>query len=268
MFIRNKFLSLAAFSLTLAFSATYAKTSTTNEVQNNVLEESREENGKVDLKEISQAFGHLIGKNLDTLGFEFEMSEVVKGMEDSIAGKEPPMNETECVQAISLVQEEAFQKLANKNLDEANSFMEKNAQDEGIIVLTKDKLQYKIEKQGSGILVEEHFSPMIRYSGKFLDGKIFGASQEDELISLDETIPGFAQGIIGMKEGEKRSIYIHPELGYGTSGYLPPNSLLVFEIEVVKANTTPEQEGSFTSISKEGAQEIAIPEDTLDGTIR
>ena len=71
-----------------------------------------------------------------------------------------------------------------------------------------------------------------------------------------------------MKEGEKRTIYIHPELGYGTSGYLPPNSLLVFEIEVVKANATPEQEDSFTSISKEGTREIAIPEEAPEGTIR
>ncbi len=268
MFIKNKFLSLAAFALTLAFSATYAKTPETNEVQNNVLEESKEENGKIDLEKVSQAFGHLIGKNLDSLGFEFDMNEVIKGMEDSIAGKESPMNETECVQAISLVQEEAFQKLANKNLDEANSFMTKNSKEEGIVVLEKDKLQYKIERQGEGTVVEKHFSPMIRYSGKFLDGKVFGASQEDELISLDETISGFSQGIVGMKEGEKRTIYIHPELGYGTSGYLPPNSLLVFEIEVVKANATPEQEDSFTSISKEGTREIAIPEEAPEGTIR
>lgn len=268
MFIKNKFLSISALLFSLAFSASYAKPAETNETQDNALEESKEDNGKIDLEKVSQAFGHLIGKNLDSLGFEFDMSEVIKGMEDSVAGKESPMNETECVQAISLVQEEAFQKLANKNLEDANSFMAENAKQEGIITLEKDKLQYKVEKSGEGAVVEDHFSPMIRYSGKFLDGKVFGASQEDELISLDETISGFSHGIVGMKEGEKRTIYIHPELGYGTSGYLPPNSLLVFEIEVVKANATPEQEDSFTSISKEGTREIAIPEDPVEGTIR
>lgn len=268
MFIKSKFLPLTAFALTLAFSATNAKTPKTHEVQNNVLEESNEEDGKIDLQKVSQAFGHLIGKNLDSIGFEFDMTEVIKGMKDSIAGKESPMNETECVQAISLVQEEVFQKTATKNLDEANSFMTKNAKEEGIIVLEKDKLQYKIEKQGEGTVVEKYFSPMIRYSGKFLDGKVFGTSQEDELISLDETISGFSQGIVGMKEGEKRTLYIHPELGYGTSGYLPPNSLLVFEIEVVKANATPKQEDSFTSISKEGTREIAVPKEKPDVVIR
>ena len=44
--------------------------------------------------------------------------------------------------------------------------------------------------------------------------------------------------------------------------------ILVFEIEVVKANATPEQEDSFTSISKEGTREIAIPEEAPEGIIR
>ena len=40
-----------------------------------------------------------------------------------------------------------------------------------------------------------------------------------------------------MKEGEKRTVYIHPDLAYGTNGYLPPpNSLLTFDIEIIKAN--------------------------------
>ena len=193
---------------------------------------------------------------------------VIKGMEDSVAGKESPMNETECVQAISLVQEQSFQKLAQKNLEDANTFMAGNAKEEGVVILDQNKLHYKVEKTGTGAVVEEHFSPMIRYSGKFLDGKVFGSSQEDEMISLDETIPGFTKGIVGMKEGEKRTIFIHPDLGYGTSGYLPPNSTLVFDIEVVKANATPEQEDTLSSASKESPLEIALPDKKSDEAVR
>lgn len=215
----------------------------------------------VDIDKISKAFGHLIGKNLDSLGFEFNMTDVIKGIEDSLAGKESPMNENECVQAISIVQEQAFQKLAQENLEKADHFMTENAKEEGVVQLEENKLQCKIERQGEGAVVEEYFSPVIRYSGKFLDGKVFGASQEDELVALDEVIPGFSKGIIGMKEGEKRTIYIHPELGYGTSGYLPPNSLLVFDIELVKANATPQEEESMTTIPSEEAKEIAIDDE-------
>ncbi len=217
-------------------------------------EEAKEE---ADINKISKAFGHLIGKNLDSLGFEFNMADVIKGIEDSLAGKESPMNENECVQAISLVQEEAFQKLAQENLEKADQFMVENGKEDGMIQLEGNKLQCKIEHEGDGAVVEKYFSPVIRYSGKFLDGKVFGASQEDELVALDEVIPGFSKGIVGMKEGEKRTIYIHPDLGYGTSGYLPPNSLLVFDIELVKANATPQEEESMTTIPSEDAKEIA-----------
>lgn len=261
MFKKKKFLPGTMLGLSLIFSTSFA-------AENAELTEQKEEGGKIDIQKVSQAFGHLISKNLDSLGFEFDMQDVIKGMEDSMAGKESPMNETQCIQAISLVQEEAFQKLANQNLDEANTFMTKNEKESGIVVLEKDKLQYKVEKKGEGAVVEEHYSPMIRYTGKFLDGKVFGSSQEDELISLDETIPGFTKGIVGMKEGEKRTIFIHPDLGYGTSGYLPPNSTLVFEIEVVKANASPDQEETFTSVSKEGSHEIALPEKSSEEVIR
>lgn len=231
--------------------------------------EVSQQDAKVDIQKVSEAFGHLIGKNLDSLGFEFDIAQVVKGMQDAAVGKDSPLSETECIQMISEVQEQAFQKLAKQNLDAASDFMKQNAQEDGVIALEKNKLHYKVESQGEGAVVEEHFSPMIRYTGRFIDGKVFGASQEDELISLDETIPGFSKGIVGMKEGEKRTLFIHPELGYGTTGYLPPNSLLVFDIEVVKANTSAEQEDSLTSVhTEESTREIALPAQETTEAIR
>ena len=125
--------------------------------------------------------------------------------------------------------------------------MLENQKAPGIIAIEEGKLHYKIEKEGKGKVVESHFSPLIRYKGSFLDGKVFGVSQEDEIISLQETIPGFSQGIVGMKEGEKRILYIHPELGYGTSGYLPPNSHLTFEIEVIKSHSETEKENAVST---------------------
>lgn len=50
-------------------------------------------------------------------------------------------------------------------------------------------------------------------------------------------IPGFEQGILGMKVGGKRTVLIPSTLGYGASGYgnIPPNTGLVFEIELLEA---------------------------------
>lgn len=226
----------------------------------------KEEEKALDIPKISEAFGHLIGKNLDSLGFKFDMDKIIKGIQDSISGKESPMSESECIQAISQDQEKKFKKLAEQNLQEAEKFLDDNSSKKGIVSVEEKKLQYKIEKEGSGEIVKDHFSPLIKYTGKFLDGKVFGSSKEDEMISLDETISGFSKGIVGMKEGEKRTLYIHPDLAYGVNGSLPPNSLLTFEIEVIKANAPQEQDTlmSSTSLDTEDDGEIALEEESSE----
>jgi peptidylprolyl isomerase len=207
---------------------------------------------------VSEAFGHLIGKNIDTLGIKFDLQKVIKGLQDSSEGKKAPMSESECIQAISAAQEKAFKNQAVENLKKAEEFLTKNSKETSVISVEDGKVQYKIEKSGSGEEIKEHFSPLIRYVGKYLDGTIFGSSKEDEMISLDETIAGFSKGLLGMKEGEKRTLFIHPDYAYGTSGYLPPNSLLTFEIELVKANVPQSVENETLSvIPSEEKQEIA-----------
>ena len=215
---------------------------------------------KPDLAKLSEAFGHMIGQNLESLGLNFDMNQVLIGLQDSIEGKDSPLSEAETVQAITALQEEEFQKQSDKNLEDAETFLTANAKAEGIVEIEENKLQYKVLDEGTGAEVQPHFNPLIRYTGRFIDGKEFGSSQEDEAISLDETIAGFSKGLIGMKEGEKRTLFIHPDLGYGASGFLPPNSLLVFDIELVKANA-PQSEDTLTSNPSEtGSDEIALPE--------
>lgn len=195
----------------------------------------------LDIGKVSESFGHLVRKNIDSLGLEFDVSLVIKGIEDSLAGKVPPMEENECIQAIALIQENAFHKQSKVNLQLAEDFLAKNRLKEGIIELEEGKLQYIVETQGSGEIVKEEDHPTIRYSGEFADGSVFAASKEAEVVSLQETISGLAKALIGMKEGEKRTVYIHPTLAFGESGYMPPNSLIKFNVEVVKANTPPSE---------------------------
>jgi len=234
-------------------------------VQLCALEESpKEEKQSADMKKVAEAFGHLIGKNLETLGCDLDTAAILKGIEDAMAGKNSPMSETDCVQAISHAQEEAFQAKADENLAKANEFMHENVTNDNIVVVEKERLHYRVDSEGTGAEVQPHYSPLITYTGRFIDGEVFGASHEEEMISLDEAIPGFSRGLVGMKEGETRTIYIHPEFGYGTSGYLPPNSLLTFEVKVIKANAShDDQESLTTTIHAKGQsdEEIALPND-------
>lgn len=220
-----------------------------------------EKTEEVKLDKVSEAFGHLIGKNIDTLGIKFDIKSVIKGLQDSSEGKMAPLNESECIQAISAAQEQAFKQQAEENLKKAEEFLDKNSKANSIVTLAEGKVQYKIEKEGAGEELKEHYSPLIRYVGKYLDGTIFGSSKEDEMISLDETIAGFSRGLLGMKEGEKRTLFIHPDFAYGTSGYLPPNSLLTFEIELVKANVPLKAENeAVPEIPSDSKNELATPD--------
>ena len=76
-------------------------------------EEQKNETPPVDFQKVSEAFGHLIGKHIDSLGFEFDLSHVIKGISDAVAGKESPLSEADCIQKVSEVQEQAFQRQAD-----------------------------------------------------------------------------------------------------------------------------------------------------------
>jgi FKBP-type peptidyl-prolyl cis-trans isomerase len=83
----------------------------------------------------------------------------------------------------------------------------------------------------------------VRYSGTlYKDGSLFDSSWShgDEPVNfpLDGVVPGFAQGIAGMKPGGRRVIVIPPALGYGanTQGPIPGGSTLVFVVDLVKVS--------------------------------
>ncbi|MBI5273426.1 MAG: FKBP-type peptidyl-prolyl cis-trans isomerase [Chlamydiales bacterium] len=245
--MKLKILLPVFFGLCVATLSFAKETAPAKETKQVVKEEKKQDTNVTNIIKVSESFGHLIAKNIESLGLDFDTAKIIQGIQDSLAGKESPMNEAECIQAITQIQEEAFQKQSKDNLAKAEDFLNQNSLKNEIKEIEKGKLQYKMEKVGNGEIVKEEFSPTIRYVGKFLDGTVFGSSKEDEVISLKETIPGFAKGIVGMKEGEKRTLFIHPDLAYGTNGYLPPNSLLTFEIEVVKADNPAKEDAVATT---------------------
>jgi peptidylprolyl isomerase len=202
--------------------------------------EEKVEISQEDISKISEAFGHFIGRNLNTPGVKLDIEAVVKGIRDGVAGKSAPMTDKDYEEKMLKLQKVAYAKIGEDNLKAANDFLKENATKPNVVVVEPGKLQYQILEAGKGAEVQANGNPLINYSGKYIDGTLFGSSEEvggPINIPLDQTIPGFSKGIQGMKEGEKRRLFVHPDLGYGTLGHLPPNSLLIFDIEVVKADT-------------------------------
>ncbi len=222
---------------------------------------------QIDMKRLSEAFGHFIGRNLQTPGLKFDIDGIIKGIRDGAAGHPAPLSDKEYEEMMAAVQERAFKEMSSSNLKAANEFMSKNASASGVVEVVPNKLQFLIIKQGTGPAVETHSSPKINYTGKYQDGTVFGSSEEvggPITIPLDQTIPGFSKGIVGMKEGEKRRLFVHPDLGYGTSGQLPPNELLIFDIELVKAQSDEAKSKVNTKDSLEDEDDDLYDDEDMD----
>jgi len=189
-----------------------------------------------DIACISETIGHMIAKRLELINMQFDIPQLVKGIQDGCNGKEAPISEEICIEVIRSTQEKNFKELGKVNLKQAQSFLDCHAKDEGAIILEEGKIQYHVIAQGKGPEIKPHSSPFVRYTVKTINGSVIGSANQEEFISLDQTTAGLQAGLLGMKEGEKRVLYIHPDLSYGEKGCLlfPPNILLIFEIEALK----------------------------------
>ncbi|MDP3975023.1 MAG: FKBP-type peptidyl-prolyl cis-trans isomerase [Candidatus Jorgensenbacteria bacterium] len=82
----------------------------------------------------------------------------------------------------------------------------------------------------------------VHYSGTLTNGTKFDASYDrgapfSFLLGAEQVIKGWDEGVAGMKVGGKRTLTIPPELAYGDrdigGGLIPPNSALIFEVELI-----------------------------------
>lgn len=98
-------------------------------------------------------------------------------------------------------------------------------------------------KVGSGPAVKKGDKVTIHYIGTLLNGKKFDSSRDRNTpfsftVGAGDVVPGFDIGVTGMKKGGVRKVRIPPRAAYGaspTSG-IPANSVLNFEIELLKIN--------------------------------
>jgi peptidylprolyl isomerase len=118
--------------------------------------------------------------------------------------------------------------------------VEKDAETGKPIVTTPSGLKYVDLAPGSGPTIKTGDGVTVNYVGKFMDGTVFDASSKhggtfDYIQGVTGLISGWTEGTSTMKVGGKRKLIIPPNLGYGADGneVIPPNSTLIFEIEVV-----------------------------------
>jgi len=107
----------------------------------------------------------------------------------------------------------------------------------------------EVTRKGTGQIVQLDNSPVVRFSGHYIDGRSFLDAETETLISLDESTEAFQLGLAGMMEGEVRTLYVHPAIGFND---LAPNALQIFEVELVRADAGADEQialDSFDTLS-------------------
>lgn len=221
------------------------KITATQEIVSETQENKEEKFTEEQIKLLSQAYGHMIGENLSDIGLSLDNNQILQGIQDAFSGVESPLGEKQTLAMFSKLQEDRFRQECKENLKAAEDFLAANAQEEGTVILEENKLHFKQITEGSGQTCRVDDTPIVTYKGSYLSGETFGESDDSgngEPISLKDTIIGFQKAIVGMKVGETRKVFIHPDYAYGAQGALAPNALLTFEIALKGIEKTPEDE--------------------------
>jgi peptidylprolyl isomerase len=186
---KKRFLAVAAAISLMACGPAYAEDSAEKEKKAAEAPQGKtsvtaDVDSAEDIRLVSEAFGHFIGRNLNSPGIQFDLESIIKGIRDGATGKPAPLSDAEYEKAMTTMQEKAFKTTSEVNLKAAEEFMKKNTNAVGVVELVPGKLQYAILTEGKGPAVTADHPPSIHYTGKYLDGKEFGSSGDIGHISV------------------------------------------------------------------------------------
>ncbi|MDX1624748.1 MAG: FKBP-type peptidyl-prolyl cis-trans isomerase [Gemmatimonadota bacterium] len=107
---------------------------------------------------------------------------------------------------------------------------------------TETGLYRETLEEGGGETARAGDTVVVHYTGWLPDGTRFDSSHDRGepfrfRLGAGRVIPGWDQGVAGMRVGERRRLVIPPELGYGERGagdVIPANATLVFEVELLE----------------------------------
>jgi FKBP-type peptidyl-prolyl cis-trans isomerase FkpA len=108
---------------------------------------------------------------------------------------------------------------------------------------SEDVSELEIEEleEGTGTEAKSGDTVSVHYTGWLTDGTQFDSSRDGDpftfVLGQGQVIPGWDEGVQGMKEGGKRRLTIPPDMAYGEAGaggVIPPNATLVFDVELLE----------------------------------
>lgn len=212
----------------------------------------------------SYSLGYEFGANLKRQEMDIDHEALFSAVRDGLGGKAPAMDYEEIKQTLKqlkrnvvVLQDRRFRELAQKNVEEAKAFLEANKTKEGVKTLPNG-LQYKVIKDGSGPVPRESDIVKLNYRGTLTNGTEFGSSygrMTGPVIGrVDGMMKGWTEALKLMKVGSEWQLFVPPSLGYGEDAFqrIPPNSVLIYDIELLSIEKQPLPGAAVTTPFSEG----------------
>lgn len=197
-----------------------------------------------DLKsKVSYGLGLNMGKGFKKQGIELDPELILKGLRDGLGGKglltdeEIAQTMQAFTQQLQAQTAETAKKQGEENKRQGAAFLAENAKKPGVKTLPSG-LQYKVEKEGTGASPKATELVTVHYEGRLTDGTVFDSSAktgQPASFQVNQVIAGWIEALQLMKVGSKWQLVIPAELAYKDrlSGPIPPNSTLIFDVELI-----------------------------------
>ena len=207
----------------------------------------------------SYAVGLNIGMNFQRQKIDVNTDLVTSGLKDGLAGK-PQMTMEQIRETMMTFEKDMQQKqveAGKKNAADSQKFLEDNKKKDGVKT-TASGLQYKVVKDGSGAQPKSTDTVTVNYRGTLIDGTEFDSSYkrgQPASFPVGGVIKGWSEALQLMKAGSKYQLFIPPDLAYGEhspSPTIPPNSALIFEVELMSVEPAPAQPTSPSPAASPG----------------
>ena len=201
----------------------------------------------------AQQFGRF-GVGADDL----DQQNFLNGFMAAVKGDKPELSEEKlqaAMQALGDMLQAREKETAAANLEAGKKFLEENGKREGVVT-NASGLQYEVLAKGGE---EKYVAPkegeesnkqfLVNYKGTLIDGKEFDASPEGSPVPMTlQVVDGFKEALTTMPVGAKWKLFMPSDLAYGEerrSADIGPNSVLIFELNLVKIEAAPAREGGM-----------------------
>lgn len=183
---------------------------------------------------MSYAIGLNVGRTLRNQGIKANVELLLQGVQDGVSSTEALLSDAQVQNTMKEFQNYMLE--AKKT--EGEDYLNANREEEGVVVLPSG-LQYQVLQAGTGAQPGADDQVKVHYRGTFINGEQFDSSYdrgEPATFGVTQVIRGWTEALQLMKEGAKWKLAIPSDLAYGVQGRpgIPPNSTLVFEVELLE----------------------------------